>query len=138
MDVIDIDPADLDAAVASFPENTPVYMVNLLRFRDQADYGNDNTAYPPCTGQEAYMTRYMPAFSQAVQSHGGSELVYGGIVSARLLGPTDETWHAVGVARYDSIQQFRDLVNDHNYKKTAETHRFAALADWRLLATVSL
>ena len=136
MSSTEIDPADLDAAVATFPDDTPVYMVNLLRFHDQARYSTSDAQ--PCSGQEAYLSRYLPAFNQVVAPYGGSELVFAGAVVARVVGPVDDTWDAVGVARYPSIRAFRDLTNDTDYQASAEPHRRAALADWRLYATAAL
>ena len=137
MPTTEIDPTDLDAAVAAFPSDSPLFMVNLLRFHGQAQYSaTDNAA--PCSGQEAYLTRYLPAFNNAVPPYGGSELVFAGIVIARVVGPVDDTWDAVGIARYPSIGAFRNLVNDATYQATAEPHRRAALADWRLYATTAL
>jgi uncharacterized protein (DUF1330 family) len=133
----EIDPTDLDAAVAAFPTDSPLFMVNLLRFHADARYASTDDA-EACSGQEAYLTRYLPAFNTAVQPHGGSELVFAGIVIARVVGPVDDTWDAVGVAHYPSINAFRDLVNDTGYQNTAEPHRRAALADWRLYATTAL
>jgi uncharacterized protein (DUF1330 family) len=137
MPTTEIDPADLNAAVAAAPANSPVYMVNLLRFRDRAHYAS-TSVLEPGTGQAAYLTRYLPAFNDAVQPFGGSELVFAGIVIGRVVGPVDDTWDAVGVARYPSIQAFANLINDSDYQTFAEPHRRAALADWRLYATTAL
>ena len=133
----EVDPTDLDAAVAAFPTDSPLFMVNLLRFHDQALYTSASEG-EPCSGQEAYLTRYLPAFNNAVQPYGGSELVFAGIVVARVVGPVGDNWDAVGVAHYPSINAFRDLVNDAGYQNAAEPHRRAALADWRLYATTAL
>jgi hypothetical protein len=37
----------LDLLAASFPESQPLCMVNLLRFREAAEYGSDVTARNP-------------------------------------------------------------------------------------------
>jgi uncharacterized protein (DUF1330 family) len=137
MSSTEIDPTDLDAAVAAFPTDSPLFMVNLLRFHDEAHYASTSDARP-CSGQEAYLTRYLPAFNNAVQLYGGSELVFAGIVVARVVGPVGDNWDAVGVAHYPSINAFRDLVDDAGYQNAAEPHRRAALADWRLYATTAL
>lgn len=136
MPTTETDPADLTAAIAAFPADSPLFMVNLLRFRPQAEYAADSDA-APASGQEAYLARYLPAFNIAVQPYGGSELVFAGIVAARLVGPVDDNWDAVGIVRYPNIEAFQNLVNDATYQATAEPHRRAALADWRLYATTA-
>lgn len=137
MATTEIDPADLTAAVAAFPADSPVFMLNLLRFHDHAQYTTGSKAQA-CSGQEAYLTRYLPAFNDAVQPYGGSDLIFAGIVVARMVGPVDDSWDAVGIARYPSIRAFQNLLNDPGYAANAEPHRRAALADWRLYATTAL
>ncbi len=137
MPVTEIDPAGLEAAVAALPAGEPLLMLNLLRFNDEADYGGD-TDVAPCTGREAYFTRYIPAFNETVGPYGASELVFGGDVVARVVGPVDDVWHTVALVRYPSIEVFRGLMADPAYLKTAAPHRVAALADWRLFATTSI
>ena len=137
MPVTEIDPAALDAAVAALPAGQPLFMINLLRFRDQADYGGD-ADLAPCTGREAYLTRYLPAFTETVKPHGTTALAFGGEVIGNVVGPADDVWDVVALVRYDSIEVFRDLIADPAYQTMAEPHRVAALADWRLFATASI
>ena len=137
MPVPEIDPAALDAVVAALPAGDPLLMLNLLRFRDEADYGGD-TGLAPCTGREAYFTRYLPAFNETVRRYGVSELVFGGDVVARVVGPVEDVWDTVALVRYPSVEVFRGLIADPAYLQTAAPHRVAALADWRLFATTSL
>ena len=77
MPVTEIDPTGLDAAVAALAAGQPLFMINFLRFRDQADYGGD-TDLAPCTGRVAYFTRYLPAFTETVKPHGTTALAFGG------------------------------------------------------------
>jgi len=137
MPTTEIDHEGLAAAVAAIPAGSPVYMINLLRFRDQADYGDD-TEFLPCTGREAYFTRYLPTFNETVQPYGTTELVFGGNVISQVVGPSDEAWDGIGLVRYPSIEAFQNLIADSAYLVKAEPHRVAALADWRLYATTSL
>lgn len=142
MSTTEIAQHDLQAAVDRLPAEQPVMMVNLLRFAAAADYGRTahgkEQAWPAVSGREAYLTRYMPAFAVAMAPHGVSELIFAGIVAARIVGPTDTVWDAVAVATYPSITAFRDLVSDPAYLENAAPHRLAALADWQLFATTPL
>jgi hypothetical protein len=133
----EINPQGLDAAVAAIPPGIAVFMVNLLRFRDQADYG-DRTDLAPCTGREAYFARYLPAFNETAGAYGPTELVFGGNVAGNIVGPLDEAWDGIGLVRYPSTEVFQKIIADPAYLENAEPHRVAALADWRLYATTSL
>jgi hypothetical protein len=137
MPTTEIHTTDLNRAMAAFPAGSPLFMVNLLRFHDRARYAAVG-AEEPCSGQDAYLTRYLPAFNDSAQPYGGSELVFAGIMIARVVGPVDDNWDAIGIARYPSIQAFKNLLDDPGYRTDAEPHRRAALADWRLYATTAL
>ena len=64
-------------------------MINLLRYREQADYGS-RTDIEPCTGREAYR-RYMKQAVAFVIAVGGA-VVWQGAPKALLLGPPEERW----------------------------------------------
>jgi uncharacterized protein (DUF1330 family) len=137
MPTTEINREGLDAAVSAIPPGSPVFMINLLRFRDQADYGG-HTDLAPCTGREAYFARYLPAFNETASPYGTTELVFGGNVIGTVVGPLDEEWDGIGLVRYPGIEVFLELTADSAYLAKAEPHRAAALADWRLYATTSL
>ena len=138
MTTTEIDPNDLAAAVRRFPAGSPVWMVNLLRFRPQARYAEAVRSTDAPSGQEVYLTRYLPAFNRVMTPHGVSTLVFAAMVTARVVGPSDANWDAVAVATYPSIEVFRDLVEDPAYLAEAAPHRMAALADWQLFASTAL
>lgn len=135
-----IDPRDLAAAVAGVPSGTPLTMVNLLRFTAVATYpeGSEHAGSPAVSGREAYMSRYVPAFELVAGRFGGGRLHFAGAVAARLVGPEQEGWDAVALVDYADIASFRRIVEDPQYLQQAESHRIAALQDWRLLATTTL
>jgi len=108
-----------------------VVMLNLLRFRDQAEYPAESSA-APCSGREAY-ARYMAAVQPKVAEVGG-EIVWTGEVESALIAPSDEDWDEVFLVRYPSRRAFLSLVMQPDYQATA-VHRTAALADSRLIAT---
>ena len=131
-----IDPGAILAAATAIPADQPVFMLNLLRYREQADYG-DRTDFAPCSGQEAYFRRYVPAFNQVAAALGvlGIKPFYVGGVLARLVAPPDEPWDNVAVVEYPSFAAFRRVVESPEYHAEASPHRKAALEDWRLIAT---
>jgi uncharacterized protein (DUF1330 family) len=123
------------ASVAALPPDRPVVMLNLLRFRDVADYAESPDLAPddPVSGQDAY-ARYgaaaMPHLSDA-----GAEIVYHGSASETIIGPTGEHWDQVVLVRYPSPAAFLGMVTTSEYQQLSG-HRTAALADSRLVPTL--
>lgn len=110
----------------------PVVMLNLLRFREVADYANHPELAPasPISGREAYQ-RYaehtLPFLAEA-----GGELLLQGEARHHLIGPTDERWDLVLLVRYPSAQVFLSFASNAAYL-AGLGHRTAALEDSRLL-----
>ena len=115
--------------LADYPDGEPVVMLNLLRFREQADYPADFDA-EPCSGAEAY-GRYGTAVVERVASVGG-RLVWTGAAHPTVIGPTDEAWDLVALIEYPSKQAFADMLAQPEYQAVAP-HRTASLADSRLV-----
>ncbi len=133
----DITPDTLDTAGRALAAAGPVCMVNLLRYRPHADYG-DRTDLPPCSGREAYLQRYVPAFARVAAAVAPGEpfaAVFVGSVQATLVAPDGEAWDDVAVLEYPSFAVLRRIIESAEYAADAAPHRRAALADWRFLAT---
>ena len=128
---VDPDPARFVELVGQVPAETPVTMLNLLRFREVAQYADGSDGI---SGRDAYLRRYARASLEHVTRVGG-EVVWSGEAHASLIGPADEEWDLVLLVRYPSIGAFVSMVMDPEYQQVAE-HRTAALADSRLVATV--
>lgn len=126
-----------ESGAALFASNISgeVVMLNMLRFRDIADYSEFPDLAPdsPISGQEAYQ-RYVAHTLPLLQAAGGS-LVYSGSGGAYLIGPSDEQWDLVLLVRHKSLQAFMGFATDKAYLAGAG-HRSAALADSRLLPLV--
>jgi uncharacterized protein (DUF1330 family) len=110
----------------------PVTMLNMLRFRDIADYSAAPELAPaePISGEEAYR-RYMK-HAEPFVTEGGGELVFIGRGGAFLIGPPDERWDAVLLVRQRSVADFIAFAKNPGYL-AGLGHRQAALADSRLL-----
>ncbi len=134
MQAIEIDSGAIVAAAGLIPEEGPVIMLNLLRYRERADYG-DRTDFAPCSGREAYHQRYAPAIGPTVVAE-GIRLFWIGTALASVVGPSDERWDEILLVEYPSFAAFRRLVESPKYEAEAAMHRKAALADWRLIATI--
>ena len=116
--------------LARLPDAGPVVMLNMLRFRAQAEYPA-GSGYAPCSGREAYR-RYTKEAARHFEPLGG-RLVWLGQVERVLIGPEQETWDEVFLAQYPSRRAFVQMVSDRDYLAIT-VHRTAALADSRLIA----
>lgn len=133
MATIECTPAALQAAGEALVDAGPLYMVNMVRYRDEAEYGAGSTL-PPCSGREAYFHRYAPAFRQV--AHGEDYgLFWVGNVRGVLVGSDGEAWDDVVIVRYASFMVLRRILESPAYTEQAAPHRRAALADWKFIAT---
>ncbi|MEM9053071.1 MAG: DUF1330 domain-containing protein [Bacteroidota bacterium] len=109
-----------------------VVMINLLKFKEKADYSNYPELKPTAeiTGEEAYqlyMECTMPELEKA-----GSRIIYYGKSGSYLIGPESEKWDAVLLVEHESAEKFVQFAQNAEYLKTVG-HRTAALEDSRLL-----
>jgi uncharacterized protein (DUF1330 family) len=120
------------AAFFGSPEHGPVAMLNLLRFRDVADYSHapDLAPHAPISGREAY-ARYMREMLPLLQQSGG-EVLFSGSSAAFLIGPQDEQWDHVLLVRQASKASFLAFASDPAAQQVT-AHRTAAICDSRLL-----
>ena len=134
MPIIEMTPDALDtAAAAARAGDQSIFMLNLLRYHDRADYA-DAAGFAPCSGREAYFQRYVPAFGKLAEGTGIRPFWVGSVL-AGIVAPVGEQWDDVAIVEYPSFNAFRTLVESDAYRKEADPHRAAALADWRLIAT---
>ncbi|MEL6142425.1 MAG: DUF1330 domain-containing protein, partial [Bacteroidota bacterium] len=124
--------ANAGKAFFSRPIEGKVVMLNLLRFKEVADYSEFPALAPGAaiSGRVAY-ERYMQAVTPLLQQ-AGSEVLFMGQGNTYLIGPPDEQWDVVLLVRHASSQRFLQFASDEAYQKIAG-HRTAALADARLL-----
>lgn len=123
------------AALFSRQIKDPVTMLNLLRFRDVADYSQSPELMPPApiSGAEAfqkYIDHTLPFLEQS-----GGELVFLGEGGTYLIGPQKERWDLVMLVRQSSLSDFMAFASNQAYL-AGLGHRTAALEDSRLLPTI--
>ena len=135
MNKVELDLNNVLAAEAKIPSGVPVTMVNLVAFFPEAQY--ENADQQPCSGMEAYIQRYAPAFNQVAAELGveGIEVVYVGAVAQTILGPAEPKWDAIALVRYPNFAALRTVTESSLYFKKAEPHRRAALKAWEFIAT---
>jgi hypothetical protein len=110
----------------------PVVMLNLLRFREIADYSATPHLAPPSpiSGAAAYQ-RYFDHTLPFLRASGG-EVALLGRGGAWLVGPSEERWDAAMLIRQRSVEAFLAFASDPGYL-AGIGHRTAALEDSRLL-----
>jgi uncharacterized protein (DUF1330 family) len=134
MRTVEIDSEAVLAAARAIPKDQPVIMINLLRFREKADY-SQRPDVTPCTGREAYYERYAPVASPLVEA-GGAKIFWLGRVLAGVIGPPDERWDDVLLVQYPSFAVLQKLFANPAYQAVV-FHRTAALEDSRLIASAT-
>jgi uncharacterized protein (DUF1330 family) len=112
-------------------------MLNLLRFRDVADYIANPELMPsePISGQEAYQKYIDHTLPFLVES--GGDLAFLGEGGNYLIGPQEEKWDLVMLVRQKSLSDFMAFSSNQEYLD-GMGHRTAALEDSRLLPLVEL
>ncbi|MFE8072323.1 DUF1330 domain-containing protein [Marinobacteraceae bacterium S3BR75-40.1] len=121
----------LETILAQVPMDQPVVMLNLLRFREQAQYAGDS-AHSPVTGREAYQRYAAVAQKKLVEI--GARVEWAGRSLGTLIGPEEKPWDEVFLVRYPTAQAFFNMLSMPDYQAAAE-HRTAALEDSRLIVT---
>jgi uncharacterized protein (DUF1330 family) len=103
----------------------PMVMVNLLKYRAQAAYGDRAEAKENLSGRDAYQ-RYGMVALQHVSKRGGS-VVWGGPQKFVMVGEdAGNDWDDVVCVRYPSRTAFLEMTQDPDYL-AAHYHREAGL-----------
>jgi uncharacterized protein (DUF1330 family) len=126
-----IDPsAENFAAFKALPRDTPIRMLNLIRFKPLADYPAGHPSHGQgLTGAQAYR-----AYGRAIQpilARVGAGMVWQGAMECVVTGPPGE-WDDMFVMGYPSAAAFLEMVTDPEYRQHV-AHRTAAVADSRLI-----
>jgi uncharacterized protein (DUF1330 family) len=120
-------------AFKSLDRDHPIEMLNLVRFNAKAAYPEGHPLVTAdLSGADAY--RNYGAESGPIFAALGGEIIWRGGFETTLIGPADEAWDEVFVARYPNAQAFMAMVTDPAYQK-AVVHRQAAVATSRLIRT---
>jgi len=120
----------IEAFAAQTDDTSPIMMLNLLRYREQADY-TDHPDQSACSGREAYQ-RYAAKAVACIESVGG-RVCFAGAAQTMVIGPEGEQWDDVLLIQYPSRQAFFDMLSSEQYRAIG-FHRTAALDDSRLVA----
>ena len=123
-------PEQVKAFLEKHPDGEPVYMLNLLKFKDKATYHDGEDI----SGAEAY-ARYGKAFGEMVASKNieGAHSVFGGKAGAWLIGQGEGEWDSVAIFRYPDAKTMFETVSSDEYRKIHK-HRKAGLKGQLLIA----
>ena len=113
--------------------NGPMVMVNLLKFKEKAEYPDGRN--PEMTGRDAYLV-YGAAVQKCLELVGGKGL-FSGDVTGIILGEVEELWDMVALAYYPSPQAMMQMVALPEYQGI-EIHRFAGLKGQLNIRTAAL
>ncbi len=111
------------------PADTPVVMVNLLRFKERADAPGEEIS-----GQEAY-GRYAERMRKIVESAGG-RFIWAGRADSQVIGRSDAPFDVIALVEYPSREAFLKIVSNPEVHEIG-SHRAAGLEGQWLIATTA-
>ena len=103
-------------------EDKPIFMVNLLKFKEKAEYPDKRET--DLTGKEAYAI-----YGKEVVGHlekVGGKPIFGANIDRLMLGEVEDLWDQVAVAMYPSRKAMLKMITDPDYIESAQ-HRVAGL-----------
>ncbi len=109
----------------------PIYMVNLLKFKDKAEYPDGRET--SLSGQEAYAI-YGAEVGKLLVTHGGAPM-FSAAVERLMLGEVEELWDTIAIAMYPSRKAMLDMIGSPEYQEIV-IHRAAGLAGQLNIETV--
>lgn len=129
-----VDPtrANFDAFKA-LPRDTPINMLNLIRYRDRALYPEGHShEHKGLTGEAAYAE--YGRTSEPIFARVGGKTIWRGRFETMVTGPAGEgeRWHLAFIAYYPNAAAFLAMITYPDYKK-AVVHRQAAVQTSRLV-----
>ncbi len=110
----------------------PIYMVNLLKFKDQASYEDGRAT--DLSGRQAYQI-YGRGVSKLLGDYGG-EVVFVGDVTFLSLGQVEELWDEIAIAKYPNRGALLAMSSSSEWQELS-VHRAAGLAGQLNIETVS-
>ena len=105
------------------PENGPFVMVNLLKFKETAEYADGSDA--DLSGARAY-ARYGKGIQACLAAVDGRQ-IYAGPVTGLMIGEVEDLWDMVALVEYPSLAAMQKMMSSPEYR-AIEVHRKAGLA----------
>lgn len=118
-------------ALLTAPDEGPVVMLNLLRFKPRATEPDQDVS-----GEEAY-ERYAAPMVEFIRKR-GARVIWTGKVETQVLGAGGEGFHTIALVEYPSRRAFFEIATDP-YVQEIGRHRVAGLeGQWLIAATERL
>ncbi|MCY3607410.1 MAG: DUF1330 domain-containing protein [Acidimicrobiaceae bacterium] len=130
-EVLPTSPERIEEMMEPGPDG-PIYMVNLLKFKDKAEYEDGRET--DLTGFEAYQL-YGRAVSRIIQDYGG-EIQFAADVTFLSLGQVEELWDEIAIAKYPNRGALLAMSSSQEWQEAA-VHRTAGLAGQLNIETVA-
>jgi uncharacterized protein (DUF1330 family) len=121
-------PEQLTAFAKGAPAEGPLRMLNLLRYKERAEYADGRET--ELSGREAYAL-YGQGVSKIIGELGG-RLAFAGRCQTLLIGDGDLAWDDVAIVEYPSLDAFRKMTGSAEYA-AVHVHREAGLAHQLLI-----
>ncbi len=126
LNAVDPTPEQIKNFLSHKQADEPVYMLNLLKFKDKATYRDGEDI----SGRDAYQ-RYAEGFARI--NGAVTKTIFGGNANAFLIGEGEGEWDAVAIVRYESAEAMFAAVSSEEYR-TIHKHRKAGLAGQLLIS----
>lgn len=101
----------------------PIYMLNLLKFKDQAEYADGRQT--ELTGAEAYAIYGTEVVGHLAKV--GGKPMFSASVERLMLGEVEELWDSAAIAMYPSRKAMMEMISSLDYQASS-VHRTAGLA----------
>ncbi|MEQ9436420.1 DUF1330 domain-containing protein [Hyphomonas sp.] len=130
-EVFPADPSRMQALLEKGPDG-PIFMVNLLKFKDKAEYEDGRET--DLSGRDAYMI-YGRAVTELLPRFGGQGL-FAGDVTFLALGQVEELWDEIAIAMYPDRAAMVRMSLSNEWRQIA-VHRAAGLKGQLNIETVT-
>jgi uncharacterized protein (DUF1330 family) len=130
-EVIPSDPDHIKALMEPGPDG-PIFMVNMLKFKDKAEYADGRET--DLTGREAYAI-YGKAVAKLLPKFGGKP-VFMGDVTFLSLGQVEELWDEIAIASYPARGDMVRMSMSPEWQEIS-VHRAAGLKGQLNIETVT-
>jgi uncharacterized protein (DUF1330 family) len=110
------------------PGDTPVVMVNLLKFKERADGANEGM-----DGAESYV-KYGQKMKEFVESKGG-RFIWSGRVDSMVIGESDSEFDVIALVEYPSRKAFVEIASSDHVAKIGEDRKMGLEGQWLIATT---
>jgi len=110
------------------PAETPVVMLNLLSFKQDAD--GDNVGI---SGQDAYF-KYASKMTEIVEANGG-RLIWSGRVDSMVIGESNADFQMVALMEYPNRAAFLEITSSVEVQEIAQDRMDGLAGQWLVATT---